>query len=274
MGEAVDLRRVDVDAVLDRVSRALGLQFDPRSVVRKRRSIGFASDRTTWVRIERRPDARIDGQGWGVETAAAITGVAMPTWRASTSWRGADGAMWHADECDLVPGSPVKRGGRLLTDPGLSEEWWSVFGASMDALRVQPTTRVATPDTVRVNQDHVSETIARAFPEAGDTSVRTWRAAHADLNWANIAGPACMIFDWEDWGLAPEGLDAATLWGESLAVPSLAARVWAERREDLESHDGRVMRLFTLAKVIAYGSDDDPLYGPARHAAASILAVR
>ncbi len=179
--------------------------------------------------------------------------------------------MWHADECDMVFESPVKSGGRLLAAPCLPEDWWEVLTVSLDALGAQPTTRIATPDTQVVTQGSVSATIAEAFPEAGDTSLRTWHSAHADLNWANVTGPSLSILDWEDWGLAPRGLDAATLWVDSLAVPDLAARVWAERRADLESDDGRVMALFNLAKVIAYGSNEDPLYGPARHAAKSLL---
>ncbi|MFF4412397.1 hypothetical protein ACFYY8_07670 [Streptosporangium sp. NPDC001559] len=48
------------------------------------------------------------------------------------------------------------------------------------------------------------------------------------------------MFDWEDWGMAPYGLDAASLWGASLAVPALADRVRSERRDDLESRDGKL----------------------------------
>lgn len=271
----MDLRRVpDVADVVESVCRTLGVRCAQDSILRKRRSIGFATDRTTWVRIERRPLSRLDGQGWGTEAAASLTGVAMPRWRASTSWCGVDGAMWHADECDLVPAAPVKAGGRLLHDPQLPDGWWTTLNASLASLGAHSTTRMATPDTAMVSQELVSATIARAFPELGDTSVASWHVGHADLNWSNVTGPPCVILDWEDWGLAPSGLDAATLWVDSLAVPILAARVWAERRADLESDDGRLMLAFNLAKVVAGSGPDDPLYGPARHAASTILNRR
>lgn len=273
MHEPVDLRRIDVSGVLDRVSQALGVRLDRVGIVRKRRTVGVPSDRGTWVRIERRPRSRVTAQSWGTEAAAALSGVAMPAWRSSTSWRADDGAMWHADECDLVLAAPVKPAGRLLEDPGLPDGWWTALNASLDALRAQSTTRMATPDTVTITQELVSATITREFPDAGDTSVRAWHSAHADLNWANVTGSSCALLDWEDWGLAPRGLDSATLWVASLAVPALAARVWAERRADLESEDGRLMALFALAKVIAYGPAD-PLHDPARQAAARLLAHR
>lgn len=188
MSDAVDLRQADVETALVRVSRALGVRLDRSRLVRKRRTVGAPSDRGTWVRIERRPASRENGQGWGTEAAAALSGVAMPMWRAGTSWRAEDGALWHADECDLASAPPVKHGGRLLADPGLPEAWWTVFNASMDALAGHATTRVATPDTAPVTAEPVAARVAEAFPEACAPPVREWTAAHADLNWANITG--------------------------------------------------------------------------------------
>ncbi|GAA2118025.1 hypothetical protein GCM10009759_64920 [Kitasatospora saccharophila] len=107
---------------------------------------------------------------------------------------------------------------------------------------------MATPDTELITQAHVDEVIRAAFPTAANTGVTSWRAAHADLNWANVTIEFC-LFDWEDWGMAPRGLDSASLLAASLAVPALAARVRRERRADLESRDGKVMRLFMLAKI-------------------------
>ena len=55
-----------------------------------------------------------------------------------------------------------------------------------------------------------------------------WVPAHADLNWADLTRLECWILDWEDHGLAPRGLDAATLWVSSLTVPPIAERVYRE----------------------------------------------
>ncbi|OPC76757.1 hypothetical protein B4N89_45590 [Embleya scabrispora] len=263
----VDLRVAPVEHVLDLVEHGLRVRLDTDSVVRKRRSVGARTSRGTWVRIERRSLHRIDGQGWnGVESAAVLTGIAKPEWFAGMAWRETvTDAMWRVDETELVVASPVKAGGRLVVDPGLPDAWWSTLNASLDALAGQDTTRVATPDTVTVTPAVVTESIRATFGDGIDTTLTEWVPAHADLNWANVTGPQCWILDWEDWGLAPRGLDAATLWGNSLAVPDLAERVRRERHADLESRSGRLMALFFCAKVMGRSNDPtDPLVGPAR----------
>ncbi|KOT79188.1 hypothetical protein ADK70_31335, partial [Streptomyces rimosus subsp. pseudoverticillatus] len=273
----VDLRRQPADGILDRIEQALGTRLDRSTVVRKRRSLGARTDRDTWVRAERRPVTRLDGQGWnGIETAAEVlTGVAMPRWLAGVAWRDPDStAVWRADETTLLPEAPVKPGGGTVTaDPGLPDAWWRTLNASLDALAAASTTRVATPDTVTITRNGITDLITDAFGEVGDTTVARWHPAHADLNWANITGPAhCWIFAWEDWGMAPRGLDAASLWAASLAVPDLAERVRYERREDLASRDGRLMMLFCCAKIAgAYADRADSKLEPARTAARQLI---
>ncbi|MGW0731821.1 hypothetical protein [Streptomyces sp. NPDC002851] len=271
--QPVDLRKQSVEAVLERVERSLQTRLDRSTAVRKRRSIGARTGRDTWVRIERRPLARIDDQGWnGTECATRLTGVTQPTWHQCVVWRDPhDEAMWRADETDLLPGKPIGTS-VLATDPELPDEWWKSLNTSLDALATHHTTRIATPDTVTITQDLITQTIQRAFPQATNTSTEHWQPAHADLNWANMTAPRFSLFDWEDWGMAPRGLDAASLWGSSLAVPALAARVHRERRHDLASHDGKVMTLFVCAKILAPDAHpEDPRLAPARYTATQLI---
>lgn len=265
----VDLRKQPVDAVLERVERSLQARLDRSTVVRKRRSVGARTDRDTWVRIERRLLDKIGDQGWnGTESAARLTGVIQPAWHQCAVWRDPhDEAMWRADETDLLPGAAVGTS-VLAEDPKLSDEWWQSLNASLDALAAHRTARIASPDTVTITQELVTKTIQGAFPNATDTITEHWQPAHADLNWANMTAPQFCLFDWEDWGMAPRGLDAASLWGNSLAVPALADRVRQERRHDLESRDGKVMTLFICAKILAPDAHpEDPRLEPARHTA-------
>ncbi|MTE20172.1 hypothetical protein F0L17_13840 [Streptomyces sp. TRM43335] len=267
-----DLRIEPVDAVLDDVERSLQTRLDRDTLVRKRRSLGARTDRGTWVRIERRRMEKIGSQGWnGTECAAVLEGVAQPRWHRAVVWRQPDGAaMWRADETDLLPGAPIGTS-VLATDPGLPDAWWQALNASLDALAAHRTSRVATPDTVTITQGGVTEAARRFLPDGMDTTVSQWRPAHADLNWANMTGPKFCLFDWEDWGMAPRGLDAASLWGNSLAVPALAERVRQERRRDLESRDGKLMTLFVCAKVLAPDAHpEDPRLEPARRTTARI----
>lgn len=269
-----DLRVGPLDGVLDEVERALRTQLDRGSLVRKRRTVGAPSDRGTWVRVERRCFDKIGSQGWnGTECAALLEGVSKPQWHRGAAWRQpGDAVMWRADETDLLPSAPVGSS-VLAVEPALSDDWWQAFNTSLDALAEQHTRRVATPDTMVITQSRVAAAIHRFLPGGVDATVKRWLPAHADLNWANVTGPEFFLFDWEDWGVAPQGLDAASLWGNSLAVPALAERVRRERSKDLESRDGKLMILFVCAKILVPDAyPEDPRLEPARHVAAQVAA--
>ncbi|GGS29661.1 hypothetical protein Snoj_26150 [Streptomyces nojiriensis] len=271
----VDLRRQPVDDVLERVEAALQVELDRQALVRKRRSLGGRTERGTWVRIERRGFERIGAQGWnGTEAAAVLQGVAMPEWYQGVAWREpGEPVMWRADELELIASPSVGKAALVLEDPGLPDAWWEALNASLDALAAQRTPRIATPDTATITQEHVTQNLGEVFPGVADTRIERWTPAHADLTWANVMGPEFSIIDWEDWGMAPRGLDAATLWGNALAVPALADRVHQERRADLESRDGRLMSLFFLSKIVgpcAY--EEDPLLTPAQKEAERLVA--
>ncbi|WKX14081.2 hypothetical protein [Streptomyces sp. NL15-2K] len=267
----VDLRVQPVDEALVRVERALGVRVAPETVVRKRRTVGARTDRNTWVRIERRPLEKVTGQGWnGTECAALLDGIAKPAWLQGLSWSDPAGAaMWRADETELLPGEPVDPNSVLA----LPDEWWEALNTSLDALTAHHTTRIATPDTVAITQVGVTEAIKATFREVSDTTIREWSPAHADLNWANVTASRFCLFDWEDWGMAPRGLDAAWLWGNSLAFPEVAERVRRERSQDLESRDGKLMSLFFCTNILGpHAYPDDPRRGLAQSETKRIVA--
>lgn len=100
-----------------------------------------------------------------------------------------------------------------------------------------------------------------------------WRADEFELAPAAPVGKAALVIDWEDWGTAPRGLDAATLWGNSLAAPKLAQRVWNERRQDLETRTGRLNCAVLLREGRrAARSPAGPTAGPVRREAARLVA--
>ncbi|NNJ03500.1 hypothetical protein HHX38_05035 [Streptomyces sp. PKU-MA01144] len=270
--QAVDLRVQPVDEVLDRVERSLQVRLLPDTVVRKRRSVGARTVRDTWVRIERRLLDKIPDQGWnGSESAARLDGIAQPEWHGCVVWRDTDEpVMWRADETELLPGTPV--GSAILSGaPELPDDWWEALNASLDALAAQDTGQVATPDTVTITQALVTESIRGVFSGDFDTTVERWVPAHGDLNWANMTTPTVSLFDWEDWGSTPPGLDSSSLWASSLAVPALADRVRHERRSDFESRDGTSMTLFACSKTLGpYAHPENPRLEPARRMAEQV----
>lgn len=260
-----DLRKVAVDDVLARVENSLQLAMAPEAVIRKRRSIGFRSDRDTWVRVECRGLERVDGQGWGLEAAQILGRVPMPRWHSGISWLDAERqVMWRADETELINQTPI---GRAANAPGLPDTWWHAFNAAMDELAGHATTRLATPDCEPITVDRVESAIRKVFPDCTNLRIEEWATAHADLGWPNLTGPELWIIDWEDWGRAPRGLDAANLWFGSLAVPEIADNVYRLRRHDLDSQTGQVMQLFKCAELLAWADEAEPLHLPARREA-------
>ena len=120
----------------------------------------------------------------------------------------------------------------------------------------------------------MSTSIETVFPGRVDTQVLTWTTAHADLNWANLTAPTCMVLDWEDWG-APRRLDAATLWFSSLILPGLADRIATTLRADLESREGMLSALLVHCQLIASDPVGTGRFGAAaRNAARDVLEAR
>jgi hypothetical protein len=143
----------------------------------------------------------------------------------------------------------------------------------MDELASRATTRAATPDCEPISLERVETAIRKVFPDCTNLRLDEWATAHADLNWANLTGPRLWILDWEDWGRAPRGLDAANLWFGSLAVPQIADKVYQGRRHDLDSRTGQVMQLFKCAELLAWADEREPLYVPARQEAERLRAL-
>jgi hypothetical protein len=269
VSQQYDLRKTPFDDAAERVQRALGTRLDLDRAVVKRRSAGARTDRGTWVRIELRGLDRAGDQGWGTEAAAVLHGVPRPAWHAGLSWHDpARRAMWHADETELVSQPPVAR---ATAAAGLPGTWWDSLRAALGALAGHQVSRRATPDLEPVTQDRVSSDIGRVFPGAG-TAISEWACAHADLNWPNLTGPDLRILDWEDWGMAPRGTDAARLWFSSLTEPGLAGQVTACLAADLRSRDGQVMALWECARWLEHAGDE-PLTALARAEAIRLRAA-
>jgi hypothetical protein len=271
----MDLRTQPCDDAIAHVERCLDVRLDLEAAVVKRRSLGARTDRRTWVRIEARPLSMLAGQGGGVESAACLPRtVAKPEWYRGLSWQAPEHhLLWRADETELVTVPPVKPGGVLRADPGLAEAWWATMSRSLGALAAQTTIRVATPHMVPISQRRVTAMIERVFAGRVETTVTEWAVAHADVAWANVTAPECWLLDWEDWGVAPRGWDAATLWGNSLAVPALAARVQREYQADLGSRSGLLSQLFFCAEMIAAGDGyAGPLAAPSRREATRLIS--
>ncbi len=106
-----------------------------------------------------------------------------------------------------------------------------------------------------------------------DIAASSWTTAHGDLHYANLCAPTLHILDWEGWGLAPTGYDAATLHSYSLHVPAAAACVRSEFADLLDTTAGRFAELVVIAELLhgATHGDDLGLVGLLRNRAADLL---
>lgn len=265
-----------VERALVRVERSFGLGLERSTLIETRSGFGVRSDRGTWIRLAARSIDDYAARGWGgIEAVAALTGVAVPDWMGTVAWRDREMAtMWRADEMAIVEERPVEAGMYLHTDPRLPESWWRAWSATLTAFASGGHGPSSLGRGELLTDGQVAAVIAGPWPGVAATRVTERTAAHGAMTWVKLTGPRCWILGWSHWTHAPRGLDAAMLWSCSLAVPDVAARIWSERRADLESPSGTTMALYCLARIL---TDPTAANGPtaaaARDAAARLLPI-
>ncbi|MCX4804628.1 hypothetical protein OG594_23905 [Streptomyces sp. NBC_01214] len=115
--------------------------------------------------------------------------------------------------------------------------------AALDALADVP--RPANREAVR------EEYLRRVIPQFTGHQAEdvVWAPAHGDLHYGNVTrGPH--ILDWEGWGRAPYGYDAATLYLYALLVPEEAARIRTELAPILDRPEARTGLLTVCAQIL------------------------
>ncbi|MGH3865697.1 MAG: hypothetical protein ACRDQ4_06070 [Pseudonocardiaceae bacterium] len=116
--------------------------------------------------------------------------------------------------------------------------------ADVRTLAVVPTSRRY------LTENEIARRLLVFFGDRADPTVSQWSAAHTDLHWANLMEPDLVIVDWEGWGIAPVGFDAATLYVHSLLQPAIAEQVRAEFNELLEHRDGLISQLYVTTRML------------------------
>jgi thiamine kinase-like enzyme len=100
-----------------------------------------------------------------------------------------------------------------------------------------------------VDASYVNDGIKAFFGVDIDVAAVSWTAAHCDLHWGNLTAPQLTILDWEMWGKAPAGYDAAGLLCATMTYPDSAERIRRTLRRFLDTPNGRVA---TLAAAVRY----------------------
>lgn len=231
--------RALVDLGLDAIGR---VRFGWRD-----RSIGSAVERAgsrQWLRVVWARREQAQGDWWtGNRDATSIRSVTKPRVLDARAWE--EGPLvYRAELMSLLPGRTCASTSVLERNPGLDDGWWEELERSLGVLAETSTERrVLDPETMR-------RRITVFFGIDLDIDPDEWLPAHGDLHWNNLHREPFAIADWEAWGLAPRGYDAASLLGHSLAVRRAADQVARRFRSELESDGGVISQLYVMAKLL------------------------
>ncbi|MFF2812471.1 hypothetical protein ACFVT2_35920 [Streptomyces sp. NPDC058000] len=197
-----------------------------------------------WLRLVSEPHGKGTGKLWeGPKEAERSMPPTVPRPRllGLRDWS-ADGCDYRAELYEYVTTTPVSESPVIRRGMDLPDTWWHSLHRSLDRIATVPTDRVAVRE----------QYIRRRVPEFTNIipGQITWTTAHGDLHWANLTGPQLTLLDWEGWGTAPTGYDAANLYLHSLHVPDLAERVRKEFAHVLGTPAGLIGELTACTEIL------------------------
>ncbi len=225
------------------------------------RAVTTDEGQPAWLRLLNSPVDQAHGKLWeGSVTAdrSLPQSLRRPRVLAVHDWT--DGEQAYRAELTTYLSEPMCSPDPVLhTLLDLPESWWTDLRAGLVAIARTPTDRVA------VRELWIDRSVPR-FTGLPAPRINHWTAAHGDLHWANLTGPGFAALDFEGWGLAPAGYDAAVLHTYSLLVPAVADRVRSELADLLDTAQGRVAELVVLTEILQTNTRGDnlDLEAPAR----------
>lgn len=224
-----------------------------------------------WLRVVTdRPPWTYSPAWTGNSEASVIRGVTKPIVTEHTQWD-QDGRRVRAELMTLAPGDVMTDEMVLRRPVDLDRRWWADLHQSLDALAAHTTERTCLDD--RLLRHRLSETFGLDL----DLGFLQWSTAHGDLHWANLTAPECWLLDWESWGRAPAGYDAALLAAVSLLQPEVARRVRVVFSDLLDTPTGQIAQLAAAAKLLelaGHGHHPDLAEPLRRHAEAVLGSLR
>lgn len=154
----------------------------------------------------------------------------------------ADGVVWRAMLSERAPSPMVAWDLRETGRHPVSDAWLAELKAALAAVsQLGAKHWRRSPQLVA---DWIGEHLGRDLPTDFDVAY----TAHGDLTWRNLTAPRLCLLDWENWGLAPAGFDAAFLIVRSLDDPALTRRLLAVFDDVLSTPSGRVGLLTACAE--------------------------
>ncbi|MGH3929241.1 MAG: aminoglycoside phosphotransferase [Pseudonocardiaceae bacterium] len=218
-----------------------------------------------WLRVVTSHSTWASGEFWtGNLDASAIDGVPKPRVLRVHEWAEEPRSI-RAELMTLVPGQVCSDTQELRNELDLPDAWWTSLRQALGVLATHRTERVG------ATQEGISRRLLAFFGDTIDPTVTTWSTAHGDVQWANLTGPTPYLLDWEGWGVAPAGYDAATLYCYTLLVPDIARRVYETFADVLDTPDGTRAQLHVIGRLLLRVNGGDypelanPLHQHAQH---------
>ncbi|MGH3771232.1 MAG: aminoglycoside phosphotransferase [Pseudonocardiaceae bacterium] len=246
---------------------SLALLGDPEFGWRDR-SIGSRVrdvDSDRWLRVVTSHSVWANGEFWtGNLDSSVIHGVPKPVVLQVHEWT-EEPRIIRAELMTYVPGRVCSDTQELRDELDLPDEWWTSLRHALDILVTHRTKRVG------ATQEGISRRLHAFSGDKIDTTVTTWNTAHGDLQRANLTAPAPYLLDWEGWGIAPAGYDAATLYCYSLLAPDPARGVYETFAYILDTPDGTRAQLHVIGRLLPrvdggdYPNLASPLHQHAQH---------
>jgi hypothetical protein len=225
-----------------------------------------ASDGRAWLRLAGSLTDQINATFWNGSLEAEKSlppSIPRPRLRDVHDWT--EGSWsYRAELYDHEPERPVSATPILTTAPDLPPAWWTNLATALTDVTALPTRRLS------VHQPFLDRAMPRYLGTPITTVSPSWSTAHGDLHFANLCAPTLRILDWEGWGLAPTGYDAAVLHAHSLLLPPLAARIRHELAHILDTPAGRHAELVVTTQLL-HTSQDPHLLAALRSRAAHLL---
>lgn len=223
-----------------------------------------------WLRVACASTDQLVHLFWhgNVEAEAGLPrSIPRPRLRAWHDWSDQQW-LYRAELFDHTTQRSVADSAAIAVIPELPQRWWTALRRALEQIAAVYTNRVA------VQQGFLNWVMPRYLGAPIDSLAPTsWATAHGDFRYANLCAPDLALLDWEGWGTAPRGYDAAMLHSYSLLVPEAAERVRCELGYILDTPDGRFAELVVISELLyaAARGINRALVRPLRQRAATLL---
>ncbi|MFL4905799.1 phosphotransferase [Streptomyces sp. MMS24-I2-30] len=220
-----------------------------------------------WLRLLSAPQEKAAGKLWdGNRLAAALfDGHIRKPLLYDVAKSSSDGRAYQAELHQYITEPAASQGPVLRTELDPPDAWWYSLRTDLEHVNA------VTADRVAVRQEWVDRSVPR-FLDMPGPQITDWATAHGDMHTANLTSTSPYLLDWEGFGLAPVGYDAAMLLAYSLLAPAFAHQVRAIFPV-LTTEPGRVAQIIVITELLqSVSRGDHPELAPALRRLAAQLA--